>query len=487
MSEQLAVIVNGKFHERDSFEKRFLTAQKGENLLYVLKKNGYYAADCSGNGACGKCVVRYVKNVPLPTVNERSLLSAEQLRDGYRLACRHALVQNTEIELGAFAGRLPDVVTETGAAVAKKADVSETVFYVADIGTTTVAMQAVKGNEVLATYTALNPQRSFGTDVASRIAAATQGHLEELSDAVIRCMEDGMDNLVRQCGVMPEFVVVSGNTVMNYLVRALSPQALGQYPFGPVDIGAAQIMLRGICCYLIPGISAFVGGDVLAGIGAFDMLHAGKVRLLVDLGTNGEMVLSRDGRLFCTATAAGPAFESGVSGPFMGADFIKSVAGLLEKGLVDETGLMLEPYFTQGITVDGIVMKQEDIRELQKAKAAVALGIELLCERAGIEPAAIEEIYLAGGFGYYLSPESAIRIGMFPEEFRGKIRAVGNSSLLGARELGRLLVGCAQEERLERLQDACSKVQETADSMNLAEETDFADKYMERLSFPGTA
>jgi len=171
----------------------------------------------------------------------------------------------------------------------------------------------------------------------------------------------------------------------------------------------------------------------------------------------------------------------------MGADFIKSVAGLLEKGLVDETGLMREPYFTQGIAVDGIVMKQEDIRELQKAKAAVALGIELLCERAGIEPAAIEEIYLAGGFGYYLSPESAIRIGMFPEEFRGKIHAVGNSSLLGARELGQLLAGCAQEERLERLKDVCSRVQEAADSMNLAEETDFADKYVERLSFPGTA
>ncbi len=505
MSEQVTVIVHGKFYERDGFEKRFLAAEKGDNLLYVLKKNGYYATDCSGNGTCGKCVVRYVQNAPLPTMNERSLLGAEQLRDGYRLACRHALMQDTEVVLCALQGKLPSVVTEANAVAVsqdqsdiagenatKKADGTDgksakTVFYVADIGTTTVAMQAVRGSEVLATYTALNTQRSLGADVASRISAATEGHLEELTEAVRACVEDGVSNLAEQCGVMPEFVVIAGNTVMNYLFRARSPKVLGHYPFGPVDTEAAQMVLHGICLYLIPGISAFVGGDVLAGVRAFDMIQTQQTQLLVDLGTNGEMVLSRNGTLFCTATAAGPAFESGVSGSFMGADFIKAVSKLLEQGIVDETGLMQEPYFTQGTTVDGITIKQEDIRELQKAKAAVALGIELLCKRGNVKLAEIEKIYLAGGLGYYLSPESAIRIGMFPECFRGKICAVGNSALLGARRVGELLTACGQGERLNALQHACNRIQGACHCMNLAEEADFAQQYVERLSFPGTA
>lgn len=505
MSEQLTVIVHGKFYEQDRFEKRFLTAQKGDNLLYVLKKNGYYAADCSGNGTCGKCVVCYVQNVPLPTMNERSLLGAEQLRNGYRLACRHVLMQDTEVALCALSEKLPSVVTQTnmlvvsrgqsdaaGESAAKKAEGTdekpvETVFYVADIGTTTVAMQAVRGSEVLATYTALNPQRSLGADVASRIAMATEGHLEELSEAIRACVQDGMRNLAEQCHMMPEFIVASGNTVMNYLFRACSPEELGHYPFGPVDTEVAQMMLQGISLYLIPGISAFVGGDVLAGIQAFDMIQSQQTQLLVDLGTNGEMVLSRNGTLFCTATAAGPAFESGVSGPFMGADMIKAVAKLLEEGIVDETGLMQEPYFTQGIIVDGVMIKQEDIRELQKAKAAVSLGIELLCERSGVELAEIENIYLAGGFGYYLNPESAIRIGMFPEHFHGKICAVGNSALLGTREFGKFITEYKPQERLEALQHACRRMQEVCHSMNLAEEADFAHRYMERLSFPGFA
>lgn len=491
MSEQVVLIVHGKLHEGDSFEKRYLTVEKGENLLFALKRNGYYATDCSGNGTCGKCVVRYVGHVPLPTLNERTVFEAEKLRKGYRLACRHTLLEDTEIILCASAGVRPNVVTD---AVGKKNDVAvgsnqfaDTVFYTADIGTTTVAMQAVKGNEVLATYAALNPQRRFGADVASRIAAANEGHLQELAEDIRQCMEDGITNLVKQCGLEPEFVVAVGNMTMNYLFRAVSPEVLGRYPFGPVDTEAKQMVLQGKQWYLIPGISAFVGGDVLSGIRVLDMAQSGQIQLLVDLGTNGEIVLNKSGTLFGTATAAGPAFESGVSEPVMGADFIKAVAKLLEEKAVDATGLLQEPYFVNGITVDGILVKQEDIRELQKAKAAIALGIEILCERSGVDINRIETIYLAGGFGYYLSPESAIRIGMFPEHFGGKIQAVGNSALLGAKEFGKLLAEYEPGDRMQVLQHACSKVQAACQSINLAEETGFADKYLEWLSFPERA
>ena len=511
MSEQIIITVHGKFHERDSFIRRRLTAQKGENLLRVLKKNGYYERDCSGNGTCGKCVVRFIKDAPLPTTNERVLLSTEALRKGCRLACRHALMRDAEIVLEAQPEKLPDVITdvvkEEGRQLAKGAfetpfsqrrtSVSATenetaqedgsVFFVADVGTTTVAMQAVRNGETVGTFTALNPQRSFGADVASRISAAMQGHRQEMTAQITDCLKEGAAALIKQCEAVPEFMVIVGNTAMNYSIRGLDPKVLGVYPFSPVDTKPAQITLAGIRCYIIPGISAFVGGDIVSGIIAMDMTKDRKCRMLVDLGTNGEMVLGKGERLLCTATAAGPAFEGSAAGGIMGADLIGITARLLDRQLVDATGLLCEPYFTEGVKEDGICVRQTDIRELQKAKAAIAAGIACLCDQCKITEDAVETVYLAGGFGYYLNPESAIRIGLFPENWHGRIVAVGNSALAGAKQIGEKMLGQDEEEALRICRTVCGQVQSMCDSINLAEEPDFTERYMDRVSFPDRA
>lgn len=523
LSEEVIVTVHGKFYEQDTFIQRRITAHRGDNLLTVLKKNGYYRRDCSGNGTCGKCVVRYGKDAPLPTANERMLLSAQEMREGIRLACRHALVRDVEIALCGAPEKMPDVIVDTGNR-GKNADIitgaghhtedtvgNGSVFFAADVGTTTVVIQAVKKGEVIGTYTALNPQRCFGADVASRISAAMQGHGQELTEEIRTCLSEGVRSLICRCGEEPAFMVVVGNTAMNYLLRGLDPDVLGSYPFSPIDTQVECMKIRGINCYILPGISAFVGGDITAGILATGLVvgcpdtmpqtdmgecagaDATKKSLLVDLGTNGEMVLLSSGRLLCTATAAGPAFEGSAAGGIMGADLIGAAAKLLDRGMLDETGLLAEPYFTEGIDVEGFHIRQTDIRELQKAKAAVSAGISCLCKRAKIAEEEITTVYLAGGFGYYLDPESAIRIGLFPECFRGKIKAVGNTALAGAKLLGvkmlqeSAIMGRLAESKMERsiCSDISDRIREQSDSINLAEETDFAKIYIERVSFPG--
>lgn len=475
MSETVEIIVHGKFHQRDSISNRKLTVEKGENLLRALKKNGCYLRDCSGNGTCGKCRVRFLSPAPLPTSNERVLLSAEELRGGYRLACRHCVRSAAEIELHIEPARLPDVIMDEPKDAFDQCD--ERYYVIVDIGTTTVAMQAVQGEKKLGSYAAMNPQRSFGADVASRISAGMQGHLREMSDQIRACIMEGVSSLTGQCGRRPDYMVISGNTTMNYILRRLPVEVLGSYPFSPTDTRGAELELGGIKAYLVPGLSAFVGGDITAGILAQEMQTSERDQLLLDLGTNGEMVLGRKGKLLCTATAAGPAFEGGISSQMMGADLIRITAQLLKEGILDETGLFGEPYFSEGIYREGVRITNQDIRELQKAKAAVSAGIGILLKQYGISETQVETIYLAGGFGYYLDPESAIRIGLLPEGFRGKIKAVGNSALAGAGMIGRKL------EEGSSFYELFQEVQDNSTVINLAEEAEFQQRFLAHLNF----
>lgn len=496
MSERIFITVNGKFDETDTCLCRRLPAEAGVNLLRLLKENGFYEADCGGNGSCGKCRVKYLKEAPLPTAGERVVFSPQELRDGCRLACRHTISRDTEIQLMAEVSRLPDIVmedgfhtgseekTEEGALTESPADSTDALpksasyFAIADIGTTTVAMQAVRDGRIIGSFAALNPQRSFGADVASRIAAAVSGHLQELSEQIRQCLQKGIASLREQCGGMPEFIVAAGNTTMNYLLRGISPEVLGSYPFSPVDTKAVELSIGGVRTFLVPGLSAFVGGDITAGILACGLLESGKPRLLLDLGTNGEMVFERNGSFLCTATAAGPAFEGTVSARMMGADLIDMTARLLQSGDLDSTGLLREPYFTEGAWIDHLRLTNQDIRELQKAKAAVAAGIRILLAHAGVGAEEVDTVYLAGGFGYYLKPESAVKIGLLPGEWLGRIKTVGNSALAGAKVIG---------ERLKNGEDfptLFQEVKEAAKIMNLAEEKEFAENYVEHMNFP---
>lgn len=349
---------------------------------------------------------------------------------------------------------------------------------VADIGTTTVAMLLYdRKGEVADRYVAVNPQTAYGADVISRIRAAEDPEAADAMQRQIRqLLEQGLE---RFRGLLDDretlYLVLAANTTMTYLLMGWEPAELGRAPFRASRLSGAETVIGGVPCFVFPGISAFVGGDILAGILACGMCEREELTLLIDLGTNGEMVLGgRKRRIACT-TAAGPAFEGGANRGVWGADMISLLARLRQEGLLDETGLLAEPHFERGIRISNVMVTQEAVRSVQLAKGAIAAGIEILLDRFGVGPEAVERVVLAGGFGYYLRPESAAAIGILPEELARKAVAGGNTALSGALLAGRQILaegGCTGLVR---------QLTETAlhtEVLNLAEEPEFSQRYV---------
>ena len=255
---------------------------------------------------------------------------------------------------------------------------------IADLGTTTIAVEWYDGRgEKRGEYVCPNPQRVFGTDVISRIQAAENPLLRlQMQQAARRVLEQGMAHF-RQQGGNPERLVIAGNTTMLYLLMGHDPAPLGRAPFHAAYLTQEKLVVDGVDTVTLPGLSAFVGADIAAGMLACGMDRAEDVTLLVDLGTNGEMVLGNRDKMICCGTAAGPAFEGGSA--LWGADMIALTAKLLELGLTDETGLLAEPYFEAGVLIGDVRITQESIRRLQTAKAAVCAGIRTLIAAYGLE------------------------------------------------------------------------------------------------------
>lgn len=527
-----------------------LTQGAALTLMPVLLKNGLMDGSfCGGRGDCGRCVVQFLKGVPLPTGLERSCLEPEELRQGYRLACvTRPKTDCTVRVVGAQEVKTP-IVTEAakiGADIIANTNMQEmdsgkeNACYIAavDLGTTTIAMQlkdAATG-AVADAYCEMNPQRKYGTDVLARIQASVEGQGEELRrlvcGVILRGLRQFARNLQKEAGegTLSDRLIpvnekgnagkilgmcIAGNTVMEHLLLGTDVSSLGKAPFVPVEKGLQSITaahlfagmeewsedlrmadggaLFDMPVYIAPCMSAFVGGDIVAGLYALGLLPARQAEngerqavLFIDLGTNGEMVITDGQRMIVTATAAGPAFEG--DGTMMGTDRIALTAQLLQRGILDETGLMEEPYFTEGVRIedagevtaaDGQIkndcyFKQKDVRSLQMAKAAVRAGVEILWDEMGRPE--IEKVFLAGGFGYYLDVEAAVAVGLLPSHMRGRVRAAGNTSLAGAYEMGRDLCG-------KRL-DAASLEERThlAESINLADTERFEGLYLKYMN-----
>lgn len=379
----------------------------------------------------------------------------------------------------------------------------EKLLIAADIGTTTVAMQLrrVSDGEVLGTFRAVNSQRKYGADVVSRIQAASVSPkaAEEMRKLIRETLEEGVKGLRAEWAAKAETtkntdadeaditaIVIAANTTMVYLLMGYPVESLGRAPFHAEHLEEIQTELAGIPMMIMPGISAFVGADVAAGLYTrrMDFLHMGarkiyqpeEVNLFLDLGTNGEMVLGNGQRVLATATAAGPAFEGRLGVGVWGADVIKCLAVLLQTGLMDETGLLADEYFDEGVRIGGMTVTQADIRCLQLAKAAVYAGICILCDKYGLEDMAqIKHVYLAGGMGYYLDTAAASVIGLFPKELNGKVMAVGNTALEGA--------FCYGRDRLLQKGDLLSQFCKKAEVFHLADEAGFQKQYIGAINF----
>ncbi len=500
-----------------------LMVKEGESILDALTaRDATFSAICGGTGRCGKCKIRVVDGCLPVTASDREHFTEAELTAGMRLACRAYPSEPVQVELRFTEGADFQVLAEYGQGQTGH----YTLGIAVDIGTTTIAIQLLSLNsgERLASYTTVNGQRSFGADVISRIQASVDGKKEKLRRMIQQDLAEGIRCVVAKAKVLPQHiaeVVIAGNTTMGHLLMGYDCKGLGKYPFKPVHIQQITDSYANIIgdnfltatVHILPGISAFVGGDVVAGLYACDVDKREEYSLLIDLGTNGEIVLGNRDKIIATSTAAGPAFEGGsisfgvgsIEGAIAGVTIekadghrvhirtignkepvgicgtgvLETIAELLKTGLLDDTGCLVEEYFDTGYplakTGKGIeiVLTQQDIREIQLAKAAVRAGIETIFLRFGIPKEAVAHVYLAGGFGFQLDCQKAIEIGMLPGEFAGKMEAVGNSSLGGA---VKFLLAKNERERVQR-------IGMYAEEINLSAQKDFGQFYMECMYF----
>lgn len=356
---------------------------------------------------------------------------------------------------------------------------------VADIGTTTIVVQLLeKDGSVSKSVVQINPQTKYGADVISRILQAeSKERAEEMRQLVLQVLEKALISF--EALLLPEeklYVVIAGNTTMMYLLMGYNPKPLGQAPFWAEHLEPASLFLLDgrVKGFVFPGLSAFVGGDIVAGMKACDMENQKEITLLIDLGTNGEIVLGNREKILATATAAGPAFEGGVNKGIFGADMLHLMNVLRQEGLLDESGLLAELYFERGIRVGNVVVTQEAIRSIQCAKAAIAAGIQILTADYGINYYDIHRVVLAGGFGYYLQSEDAVGIGLLPQDLLTKTISGGNTALFGAKIMGKRLLQQWKNPTKNEWKTLFANNPSTR-VLNLAEEDDFSEKYLEAM------
>lgn len=350
---------------------------------------------------------------------------------------------------------------------------------VADLGTTTIAMLLYNADGTVSErYVAVNPQAAYGADVISRIRAAEDGETaKKLQSLVKGVLEQGIARFRKKLAAGESLqLVLAANTTMTYLLMGWDTSELGCAPFRVTHLEAPEILIGKAPCFIFPGLSAFVGGDIAAGMLACGMAEEEELTLLVDLGTNGEIVLGNRRKRIACATAAGPAFEGGVNRGIWGADMVSLLAVLRREGLLDETGLLAEKYFESGVRIGNVRVTQESVRSIQLAKAAIAAGIEILLEKYGLTANQVERVVLAGGFGYYLNPEDAADIGLLPRGLEKKAAAGGNTALSGAFLAGRGLL--TAENGKEQLLGRLKELAEGTECLNLAEVSDFGERYL---------
>lgn len=575
-----------------SGRRQVIAAQPGESVWSAIVREGLVlAAPCGGRGTCGQCRVRAVGGGEIAQ-HERALLGESELAGGVRLACALPATQGLLVELPEESGaaivtdglsarawahnpsvhtgritvppatlhdarsdlyRLNEAAGARGATVGFLASLPEALtgaetaarwwddewidlgreraYGIAlDIGTTTLAAYLVdlttgRTQDVRA---ALNPQRSLGADVISRVQyGQTPEARAQLRDLMIQAINDLVaafcaENQLESDDLL--HMTVAGNPAMLHLLLGVPAAKMAVTPFVPAFSGRMDIPCEALRLHLnprgrvtlLPGVSAYVGADTVAAVLSSDMHRLPGIHLLLDIGTNGEMVLGgRDGLTTCS-TAAGPAFEGahiacgmgGVSGAIHrvrrdGETLICDVLGggealgLCGSGLVDALAVALEAeWIDESGRIDGSMvpeslrleidgkpairligrayLTQKDVREVQLAKAAIAAGIEVLLDEMGVTLAQVESLHLAGGFGTNINVASACALGLLPPELHSKVKPIGNAAGAGARQ------ALCDAASLEETTDIARKMR----YIELSNRADFQEKFVDQMCFP---
>ncbi len=414
------------------------------NLLDLLHKNEFFVVTpCGGHGKCGKCTV-YVNGEK-------------------RLACNTLVTCDMTVTIPSVQGG----AIETAGRMRTGVKHTENGFGLAfDIGTTTVCGYLVdlSDGSIIRCESALNLQASYGADVISRIEYCMKNSENELCGIINSQIDDMSEKLAE--GFEIKRTVIAANTVMSHIYMNSDVSGLARAPFVPSFLEAQK---KGNTT-LMPCISAYIGSDITASMLSCNTDTEKRTVILLDLGTNGEIVLHHDGVLYCCSTSAGPALEgAGIScgtGSIDGAvyrfEFINKIpsvttinkkppigicgsglvdiiASFLDNNIINEYGTFISnPDFNRYMSDDkfmisgGISVSQQDIRKFQTVKSAIFSGIIMLMQKAGVCADEIDEVYMCGGLGSNINIQSACRTGLLPGEFMNRATLCGNTSGLGA-------------------------------------------------------
>ena len=546
-----------------------ININSGDTLLQAISDAGVYLdAPCGGEGRCRKCLV-YVKTEDLKKIStsqaQVNTISILNSQFSILIACLTYVNSDTTIYLPdetemKIAGSLNQNMSCSSCECSKKRQFTKLGVAV-DIGTTTVVARLVDTTtgKIISVASGANAQRVYGADVISRIKYCSANGHEKLTKlirvqiaALVRQMLskiEGSDRLngsddISEGAAKIEQIVIAGNTIMQHLAAGYSPVSMGSVPFDTISLfgtttpvweellGLQVEVSPDAEIYYTPAIKAYVGGDITAGILAFETAanftptgrevegHANscfnfspggrKVKstvLFLDIGTNGEIVLKHDGKYYCCATAAGPAFEgaeiemgtAAVSGAIShvawneekgepeltiigettpigicGSGLLDTLAFLVESGKVDETGRLEQGgdndkfYLTESVYITS-----EDIRKLQLAKAAIAAGVQTLLHHVGISEVQVDALILAGGFGNYLDKKSAARIGLIPQSLLPVTHSLGNTAIEGA------TIALFSENAREELEN----IRERTQYIELSTNKIFNEQFIEQIMF----
>lgn len=496
-------------------------------LSDALRQAGFeFDMPCGGRQRCGKCAVRAKGALSEISKTEKQYLNGYP--EDTRLACFASALGNCTV----FFNEASALISTDGISldISPDGDASGIGFAV-DIGTTTVAVYAyeLKSGKELCRDAFLNPQKSFGADVISRIDSALKGNAEQLSHLLVESLSASFSRLCQKCSIPSDKVtsaVITGNTAMLYLLLKQDVTPLSHAPFETTEhlgkgFKASDIGIAGfenMQVSIPPAVSAFVGSDITCSmLSSFEKFTpTTSTALMIDIGTNGEMVLISGESIICCSTAAGPAFEgAGITNGCLanegainsvgvengeiifsvigggephgicGSGLIDAIAVFLKLGLIDETGCINEesPYSQYITEHDGspalkignsdIIITGGDIRAVQLAKSAICAGIFTLIHAFGIEEKDIEQLILAGGFGSFINTESAAGIGLIPDSLKSKAVAAGNAAGMGASAI------LLSKEAKNRAEDLAARAK-TAD---LSTDPYFMEKYIECMMF----
>jgi uncharacterized 2Fe-2S/4Fe-4S cluster protein (DUF4445 family) len=550
------------FKEQDKTVK----INDGDTILDAARKLGIVIeSPCNAIGTCGKCKVKvndlHLKNIIHDDGHHH--LKPEEIADGYVLSCQAKVYENIEVltkntatqnktlkilsdgqsfsyEINnyitkKFDGEKTKVFAGNDILGEENGDTTKQIYGIAvDIGTTTVVVALINmltGEEITST-SALNPQSLHAQDVLTRIKFASDPNgLETMYKEITQEINNMIKIICEEANISSNNiyeVIYSGNTTMIHLATNVNPLSLGRYPYTPQIKGGNEIKADMLnispfgLVYLPPIISSYVGPDITSGVLASQLEKKKGITLFIDIGTNGEMVIAKNGSLSATSTAAGPAFEGmnitygmragkgaielfeidednnieintiGNTSPtgICGSGLLDIVGELVKIGVIGKNGKFMShdkgtysEKLHQSIVeyegklafkvTDNVYLTQKDVRQVQLAKGAVRAGIEALLLNENVNAEDVDRVEIAGSFGYHLRVKSLINIGLLPKEFEGKVHFVGNTSKSGGKAF------LLNQDLRKYMEELVGKI----DSVELANRDDFDKIFVRALNF----